>query len=185
MYKQQQFGRSMIEMLGVLAIVGILSVGGFGIVAKALNNQRYTQIMSNTAELATSAKKMSCQFLDDGGYSDYGLFLYKSNKYPGNLTYLTSGDNAGSYEGILGVTYQVEADSNGASSFKITLKGVPTDLCIRMASDNWGSIHSTGFKELTVGDKTAHHLDMSEASAACIIGNNTITLSYYGCRQGM
>ncbi len=185
MDRRNQCGRSMIEMIGVLAIIGVLSVGGFGIVAKAMKNQRYTQIMSNVAELAASAKKMSCQFLDDDGYSDYGLFLYKSGKYPDNLTYITTGTDAGKYTGVLDVTYKFEAGGNGSSSFKITLENVPRDLCMRMASDNWGSVHSTGFKELTVGTVTKMTLNMDAAATACSsVDNNKITLSYYGCRQG-
>jgi Tfp pilus assembly protein PilE len=185
MYRKMQYGRSMIEMIGVLAIIGVLSVGGFGIVAKAMKNQRYTQIMSNVAELAASAKKMSCQFLNDNGYSNYGIFLYKSGKYPNNLTYVTSGADVGKYVGTLDVTYKFETGSDGSSSFKITLENVPQDLCIRMASDNWGSTRSTGFKEITVGNKTNTALDIEEAVVACSdSANNKITLSYYGCRQG-
>ena len=34
--KQNQFGRSMIEMLGVLAIIGVLSVGGIAGYSQAM-----------------------------------------------------------------------------------------------------------------------------------------------------
>ena len=34
--RQNQFGRSMIEMLGVLAIIGVLSVGGIAGYSKAM-----------------------------------------------------------------------------------------------------------------------------------------------------
>ena len=36
MSKKSQFGRSMIEMLGVLAIIGVLSVGGIAGYSKAM-----------------------------------------------------------------------------------------------------------------------------------------------------
>ena len=178
-----QYGRSMIEMIGVLAIIGVLSVGGFGIVAKAMKNHRYTQIMSNVAELASSAKKLSCQFLDDGGYSDYGIFLYKSGKYPDSVTYITEGTDAGKYIGTLDVTYKFEAGASGSSSFKITVENVPQDLCMRMVSDDWGTKHSTGFISLKVGSKTDKKINMSDAATACSsINDNKITMSYSGCR---
>ena len=38
--KQNQFGRSMIEMLGVLAIIGVLSVGGIAGYSKAMEKYK-------------------------------------------------------------------------------------------------------------------------------------------------
>lgn len=178
-----QYGRSMIEMIGVLAIIGVLSVGGFGIVAKAIKNQRYTQVMSNVAELASSAKKLACQFLDDEGYSDYGIFLYKSGKYPDSITYIKTGTNAGKYIGNLDETYKFEAGASGGSSFKIKLENIPQDLCMRMVSDDWGTVRSTGFINLKVGDKTDKKINMSDAATACSsMDNNEIIMSYSGCR---
>ena len=36
LYKSEQSGRSMVEMLGVLAIIGVLSVGGIAGYSKAM-----------------------------------------------------------------------------------------------------------------------------------------------------
>lgn len=38
--KNNQIGRSMIEMLGVLAIIAVLSVGGIAGYSKAMENQQ-------------------------------------------------------------------------------------------------------------------------------------------------
>mgnify|MGYP002761554302 CR=1 FL=1 len=43
--KQNQFGRSMIEMLGVLAIVGVLSVGGIAGYSKAMEQYKINKII--------------------------------------------------------------------------------------------------------------------------------------------
>jgi Tfp pilus assembly protein PilE len=40
MIKLNEYGRSMIEMLGVLAIVGVLSVGGIAGYSKAMTNYK-------------------------------------------------------------------------------------------------------------------------------------------------
>ena len=42
--KQNQFGRSMIEMLGVLAIIGVLSVGGIAGYSKAMEKFRINKV---------------------------------------------------------------------------------------------------------------------------------------------
>ncbi len=183
MNKLAQQGRTMIEMIGVLGIVGVLIVGGFSIVAKALKNQRYTQVMNDAAEIASYAKKMSCQYLDDGAYADYGIFLYKSAKYPDSLEYDKS---TGEYFGVMDVTYKVSAPNNGSSAFTVTIKHVPGDLCIRMVSDDWGSVSSTGFHELSLNqNQRAVKMDLNEAVLKCTDYENTIDLIYYGCRKGI
>ena len=64
--KQNQFGRSMIEMLGVLAIIAILSVGGIAGYSKAMEQfkinktvEEYTYLMNGLLEHADSLKKSS------------------------------------------------------------------------------------------------------------------------------
>ena len=46
MYKNFEKGRSMIEMLGVLAIVGVLSVGGIAGYSKAMEKWKIEQTIS-------------------------------------------------------------------------------------------------------------------------------------------
>ena len=50
-HKQNQLGRSMIEMLGVLAIVGILSVGGIKGLQKAIHSYRYNKTFDQWAQI--------------------------------------------------------------------------------------------------------------------------------------
>ena len=50
MTKRNESGRSMVEMLGVLAIVGVLSIGGLAGYTTAMNKYRATEIM-NTISL--------------------------------------------------------------------------------------------------------------------------------------
>ena len=46
MYKNLEKGRSMIEMLGVLAIVGVLSVGGIAGYSKAMEMWKIDKIIN-------------------------------------------------------------------------------------------------------------------------------------------
>ena len=63
---QPQFGRSMIEMLGVLAIVGVLSVGGIAGYSKAMKQIRYNKALSQWNQIIA-------------GIERYGKKLYVSN----------------------------------------------------------------------------------------------------------
>ena len=46
---EEQSGRSMIEMLGVLAIIGVLSVGGIAGYSKAMNKFKTNKVADNVA----------------------------------------------------------------------------------------------------------------------------------------
>ena len=57
MYKNFEYGRSMIEMLGVLAIIGVLSVGGIAGYSKAMTKYKVNKTIDEysfmIAELLT------------------------------------------------------------------------------------------------------------------------------------
>ena len=45
LYKNEQSGRSMVEMLGVLAIIGVLSIGGIAGYSKAMAKFRVNKTL--------------------------------------------------------------------------------------------------------------------------------------------
>ena len=47
LYRQEESGRSMVEMLGVLAIIGVLSVGGIAGYTTAMNKHREMNVQQN------------------------------------------------------------------------------------------------------------------------------------------
>ena len=49
---KKQFGRSMIEMLGVLAIIGVLSIGGIVLYRRAVNNHQANVILDDVNRFA-------------------------------------------------------------------------------------------------------------------------------------
>lgn len=52
--KKNELGRSMVEMLGVLAIIGILSVAGVGGYSLAMNRYRANQIFDIASRIKSS-----------------------------------------------------------------------------------------------------------------------------------
>ena len=54
--KKLQKGRSMIEMLGVLAIIGVLSIGGLAGYTMAMNRHRANQILDYVSRCAVAAQ---------------------------------------------------------------------------------------------------------------------------------
>ena len=53
--KKQESGRSMVEMLGVLAVIGVLSVGGISGYMLSMNRFRANNMIDKAAKFATIA----------------------------------------------------------------------------------------------------------------------------------
>ena len=56
-----QSGRSMIEMLGVLAIVGVLSVGGIAGYSKAMEKFKINKTVDHVSQIATNIRTLYAQ----------------------------------------------------------------------------------------------------------------------------
>ena len=61
--KSEQFGRSMVEMLGVLAIIGVLSVGGIAGYSKAMAKFKYQKGLDQLQTLYSNVMQL---FLNQG-----------------------------------------------------------------------------------------------------------------------
>lgn len=73
--KNEEFGRSMIEMLGVLAIVGILSVGGISGFSKAMMKHRHIKFREEYEQLIQNVMQYKKDWL-----------LQRRRAYPDNKT---------------------------------------------------------------------------------------------------
>ena len=79
-YKKSQKGRSMVEMLGVLAIVGVLSVGGVYGYGVAMKKHKANELLHQASMLATTisaqiqSKGQLPQNIENFGDAKYGTF---------------------------------------------------------------------------------------------------------------
>ena len=150
-YNISQSGRSMIEMLGVLAIIGVLSVGGIAGYSKAMMQYKInktadqvTQIVGNIRTLFASQK--SYRDLDNCGNSSMNLALLKKAHIVPDEMWNTDGtsiENAfGGWVGIAAAgKKQGSADCKG---FGIHLANLPEEACMALATYDWGSGSSSG-----------------------------------------
>ena len=66
MPKDNQLGRSMVEMLGVLAIIGVLSVGGIAGYAKAMQKYKLNKVEDQVSHIVANLRTI---FLNAKDYS--------------------------------------------------------------------------------------------------------------------
>ena len=69
----QESGRSMVEMLGVLAIIGVLSIGGIAGYTMAMNRYRANEVLSISSQLAVLAQAKKQGTGDTASLTDLNL----------------------------------------------------------------------------------------------------------------
>ena len=83
---KKQFGRSMIEMLGVLAIIGVISIGGLSMYRRAIDTHKANSIFDdvNRFEFVISERVERTQrgFFDKADFKDPSV-PSPSVKHPG------------------------------------------------------------------------------------------------------
>ncbi len=170
MLKTNENGRSMIEMLGVLAIIGVLSVGGIAGYSKAMNKFKTNKVADNVSMLVANIKTMYAQqktygSLDTDSANDMGLIpdelvkkgsnnknTYK-NAYNGEVEIHT----AGSTTAATPPTTQGGADGKPADNkaFVIFFGGLSREACITLATNDWGSGYSSGLIAMSASGTSA------------------------------
>ena len=142
-------GRSMIEMLGVLAIIGVLSVGGIAGYSKAMEKFKINKTIQQIAEITTNIQTLYLQQDDFNGLSN--TTAVQMGVVPDDLK--TNADRYGGIEishafnGNVDISYV----NDNPKSFSITFTGLPKEACMTLATTNWGS-SSTGLVGVLVGE---------------------------------
>ncbi len=173
MLGQNQNGRSMIEMLGVLAIVGVLSAGGIAGYSVAMKSHKVNKATDMIQLISTQVKGLysddfadiSCKKLGDLGY--LSAEYYDSTK---------TGDEA-CVAAPVGDSWKIAQKTGDSSRYQIFLNNVEKAACIKLAQVNWGE--SAIFESLAVGGTIVNGLSdnvrikptVSDANNACASEN--------------
>ncbi len=134
MLHTQEKGRSMIEMLGVLAIIGVLSVGGLAGYNMAMGRVRVNRVIDDLQLVAVNIRTA----VPNGVYDDIGTIA-------NNMKIL---EDLNANLGSLGADASakvVEQNSGGTGTtkindrFAIVFTKLPLDACRRIAGLDWGT----------------------------------------------
>ena len=195
--KINENGRSMIEMLGVLAIIGVLSVGGIAGYSKAMAKFRVNKsidqishIVANTRILFGSQNDYSG--LGTGGSNDTFKIVHSAKLFPEEM-YLGDGSThtINDYKNPFAFTVNIEAadryNSGDNKAFLITYNGIPMEACMDLATQDWGASSGSGMVAVSVNDKnkaTGNYLSNCTVGAglACAgKGPMTVANAVAGC----
>lgn len=170
-----QQGRSMIEMLGVLAIIGVLSVGGIAGYTKAMTKYKTNGTMEQMLTIAANVQNVT---LRTKKYDNLEKVAVKMKAVPDKAL---SAD--GQSLGLNPFNGSIKLGSfQSKGSFYVAMNGLPKDACIDIASSNFGeALIYAGNGEFT--DDTLKSLKDVKLKMAA--PNCSASVPYYCLKQVM
>ena len=176
--KINESGRSMIEMLGVLAIIGVLSIGGIAGYSKAMGKHRVnkcidqiTQIVSSTRALFYGHKTYAA--LDDSTAN----LVEKAHLFPDELG---NGTGTNPFNGNVTIKSAAKSSTDTKKkAFAITYTVIPEESCIDLATQDWGKGSHSGLVSVKVNGTQVVNADINTAATKCSGQSNTIEWVFY------
>lgn len=147
--KNNENGRSMVEMLGVLAIIGVLSAGGLAGYSKAMFKHKLNTTMDQITMLVTNIRTA---YGSQGSYSS--LSVAGARKLGAIPAVMGTGDTlTNPFKGSITLNGSAVAAENGTAgtAFTVSYAGLPTEACIALATADFGSGAGSGFIGVVVG----------------------------------
>ena len=160
----EQSGRSMIEMLGVLAIIGVLSVGGIAGYSKAMNKFKTNKVADNVSMLVANIKTLYAQQnsyaeLDNANAVSMGVVPDELGTDASNLL------NAFNGPVNIHVSDSTDTTNHDNKAFVIYFGNLSREACITLATNDWGSGYSSGLIALAAeGNNSESHKAPTAAS---------------------
>lgn len=178
-FKSEQSGRSMVEMLGVLAIIGVLSVGGIAGYSKAMAKFKMTKAMDQLTMLLANIRTTYAGMQNYNGLTETTARTYQiapqdmfATATPGSTGGATGGSSgsgsasSGLVNAFGGNVLIAAVTRNGVADmgFAVAFNALTKEACINLATSDWG----TGIDGMTV----------SATAVASIAANSTPTTAF-------
>ena len=185
--KNNQNGRSMVEMLGVLAIIGVLSAGGLAGYSKAMFKHKLNNTIDQITMLVTNIRTM---YGTQDSYADIETNVRSLGIIPASMG--TGSTLVNPFKGTVTIAASDAAAGRDDTAFVVTYDNLPTEACIALATADWGRGAGSGFIAVAAGDTDVAAIetrytgenegtvyDMTNAISACGGNVNTVALKFY------
>ena len=156
-----QSGRSMIEMLGVLAIVGVLSVGGIAGYSKAMTKFKINKTADQISQIVTNIRTLYAQQTTYQGLNTANAI--KMGVTPDELGTGTTLTHA--FAGNMQIRTSNRLSSSSDDAFEISIYDIPKEACVSLSTLDWGSTSSSGLIAILTTHSAA--LSISEGIDNC------------------
>lgn len=151
---RQESGRSMVEMLGVLAIMGLITVGAVTMISTAMRSQKRSTVSDEVAQIVTGVRQLLAEYDDFSNINNSIIWgaigMSQKNPYGGN--------------------YALAVNPSNSRQFILSINGLAKSDCEYFTTKGWSD--SIGY-QMSDGKQGG-------ASGTCSNENgaNTITIVY-------
>ncbi len=171
-------GRSMIEMLGVLAIIGVLSVGGIAGYTKAMEKIHVNKIVNMISDISTTIKTayISQKTYDNFGSDEFienGIKVQDLGLLPPEYTFEFEGEKYIGLSSPLTIINPVGYGHPDYSALSIGVR-VPQNLCVPLLTYDW---RNADMKGILIG------YAFEDAGANIIWGHAMLLGSTFNCNN--
>lgn len=147
-------GRSMIEMLGVLAIVGVLSVGGIAGYSKAMAKFKTNKVIDQINTISTNVRTLYSSQRNYGGLNNgtaIRMALIPSEMYAAsNKSASGSGvEVTNAFGGNLYI-HSVNQGTGTDNAYIIAIDALPKTACVSIATTDWGGDSGSGLVAMQI-----------------------------------
>lgn len=147
-------GRSMIEMLGVLAIVGVLSVGGIAGYSKAMAKFKTNKVIDQINTISTNVRTLYSSQRNYSGLNNgtaIRMALIPSEMY-------AASDKSASGDGVevtnaFGGNLYIHSVAQGTgtdNAYVIAVDALPKTACVSIATTDWGGDSGSGLVAMQI-----------------------------------
>ena len=166
-FKNEQSGRSMVEMLGVLAIIGVLSVGGISGYSKAMAKFKLTKAQD---QLTMMIMNIRTAYVTSPGYPGLNNSLAADYKLVSQEMVVSQGGSSliSAFGGEVLVSAVQGADGTANGAFQIIFNGLGKDACTSLASSDWGTDGLVGI--IVNGTKQSVSNTVATGGESCTTG---------------
>ena len=154
-------GRSMVEMLGVLAIVGVLSVGGIAGYSQAMSKFKVTKAMDQVQTIITNMRTL---YASSRTYSALNAQTANSVGILTTETYTGSGSKGINPFGG-DIIFGLGTSFGTNRSFTIEYTNLTPEACVKIATADWGADESSGLGSMSING-TQHRWASNKGTAS-------------------
>ena len=180
LYKNEQSGRSMVEMLGVLAIIGVLSIGGISGYSKAMSKYRINKTLDQISMLVMNIRSLFASSVDYANLTD--AMAIQMGIIPADMQ-VGTGSTAkimNAYQGGVFIGNPTDGTNTNNRQFSVTYAGLNQESCVALLTADWGAQSGSGLDSVSAaptGDKLTSPTTWSTDHIFTIGGTKTFPIS--------
>lgn len=130
--KENQSGRTMLEMLGVLGIMGVLSVGGIAGYGKAIDKYKTNKLIEEVSSITSNVRSIKIRTNSFNGLTNTSAIKLKviPEEYISGTTIKTP------FTGTINIQSAKCIKTN--KCFSMVVSNITKNACINLATQDWG-----------------------------------------------